>query len=150
MLRHIDHEVQALVASEARLSRGSELLQTISGVGPKSAALLAAVLSRIEFANADALVAYSGLDPRPYDSGKRSGKRRLSKRGSSILRRRLYLAALSATRSKPLGLTYHATRAKGFKSTPAVVILARKLLRIVWAVWKSGTPFDAARLHSSA
>lgn len=149
LLRRIDCEVQALVASEARLSQGSALLQTISGIGPQSAALLAALLNRIEFANADALVAYSGLDPRPCDSGLRRGRRRLSKRGSPSLRRQLYLAALAATRSKALGPTYRAIRAKGFKSTPAVVILARKLLRIAWAVWKSGQPFDATRLPSA-
>lgn len=146
LLRRIDSEVQALVASEAKLSQASVLLQTISGIGPQSAAMLATLLSRIEFANADALVAYSGLDPRPCDSGMRSGTRRLSKRGSPSLRRQLYLAALSASRSKALGPTYRAIRAKGFKSTPAVVILARKILRIAWAVWKSGRPFDAARL----
>jgi transposase len=150
LLRRIDREVQALVASETQLSRGSALLQTISGIGPQSAALLAVLLTRIEFANADALIAYSGLDPRPCDSGTRSGKRRLSKRGSSSLRRQLYLAALSASRSKALGPTYRTIRAKGFKSTPAVVILARKLLRIAWAVWKSGMPFDAARLQLPA
>jgi transposase len=150
LLRHIDCEVQALVASEAKLGQASALLQSISGIGPQSAAMLAALLNRIEFANADALVAYSGLDPRPCDSGMRSGRRRLSKRGSPSLRRQLYLAALAATRSKALGPTYRAIRAKGFKSTPAVVILARKLLRIVWAVWKSGQPFDAARMQLAA
>jgi len=149
LLQHIDDEVQALVASETQLSQGSALLQTICGIGPQGAALLAALFNRIEFANADALVAYSGLDPRPCDSGTRSGRRRLSKRGSPSLRRQLYLAALAATRSKALGPTYRAIRARGFKSTPAVVILARRLLRIAWAVWKSGQPFDAARLQSA-
>ena len=146
----IDREVQALLDSEPRLSQGSAVLQSICGIGPQSAAMLAALLSRVEFANADALVAYSGLDPRPCDSGMRSGRRRLSKRGSPILRRQLYLAALAATRSKALGPIYQALRAKGFKSTQAVVILARKLLRIAWAVWKSGEPFDAARLQPAA
>lgn len=147
LLRDIDSQVQALIASEPELSHGSTVLQTICGIGPQSAAMLAVLLSRVEFANADALVAYSGLDPRPCDSGTRSGRRRLSKRGSPSLRRQLYLAALAATRSKALGPTYQAIRAKGFKSTPAVVILARKLLRIAWAVWKSGKPFEAARFQ---
>jgi transposase len=150
LLRQIDREVQALVASEPRLSQGSAVLQTISGIGPQSGAMLAALLSRIEFANGDALVAYSGLDPRPCDSGAHSGRRRLSKRGSPSLRRQMYLAALAATRSKALAPVYRALRAKGFKSTQAVVILARKLLRIAWAVWKSGKPFDAARLQPAA
>jgi transposase len=146
LLGRIDREVQRLVDSEPKLSQGSAVLQSISGIGPQSAAMLVALLSRIQFANADALVAYSGLDPRAADSGMRNGRRRLSKRGSPGLRRQLYLAALAATRTKALGPTYQALRAKGFKSTQAVVILARKLLRITWAVWKSGKPFDAAKL----
>lgn len=150
LLRCIDREVQALLDSEPELRQGSAVLQSICGIGPQSAAMLAALLSRVKFANADALVAYSGLDPRPCDSGTRSGRRRLSKRGSPILRRQLYLAALAATRSKALGPVYQALRAKGFKSTQAVVILARKLLRIAWAVWKSREPFDAARLRPAS
>lgn len=150
LLRQLDRQVQAAVASEPELSKGSALLQTISGIGSQSGAMLAALLSRIEFANADALVAYSGLDPRPCDSGTRSGRRRLSKRGSPFLPRQMYLAALAATRSKALGPSYQALRDKGFKSTQAVVILARKLLRIAWAVWKSCKPFDAARLQLAA
>jgi transposase len=150
LLGRIDREVQARVDSEPQLSQGNAVLQSISGIGPQSAAMLVALLSRIQFANADALVAYSGLDPRPADSGMRAGRRRLSKRGSPGLRRQMYLAALAATRTKTLGPTYQALRAKGFKSTQAVVILARKLLRIAWAVWKSGKPFDATKLTQVA
>ena len=47
------------------MARGGERLRTSTGIGPQTSALLGALLSRFEFANADALVAYSGLDPRP-------------------------------------------------------------------------------------
>jgi hypothetical protein len=47
--------------------------------------------------NADAFVAFTGLDPRPDDSGQHHGKRRLSKRGPTELCRLLYLAALSGS-----------------------------------------------------
>ena len=146
LLEQIDRQVDEQIASDERLNRGRELLKSITGFGPQGSALLAALLSRIGFANANALVAYSGLDPRANDSGARNGRRRLSKRGSAALRRQKYLAAFSAGRSKALAPLYRSIKARGFKPTQALVILGRKLLRVAWAVWKSGKPFDPSRI----
>lgn len=145
LLKQIDRQVDAQVASEAPLEQGRKLLRTITGYGPQGSALLAALFSRLRFANADAVVAYSGLDLRANDSGDRHGRRRLSKRGNSTLRRQLYLAAFSATRSKTFGPIYQAIKLRGLAPTQAVVILARKLLRVGWAVWTSRKPFDPSR-----
>ena len=145
MLADIDRQVATLVAADPKLSQGCKALRTISGFGPQGSSLLAALLARLNFANADALVAYTGLDPRPNDSGDKTGKRRISKRGDPALRRQLYLAALSASRSKAFRSLYQSIKAKGFKPTQAHIILARKLLRIAWAVWKTGKPFDPSR-----
>ncbi|MBX3612153.1 MAG: IS110 family transposase [Burkholderiaceae bacterium] len=145
LLRSIDAQVQRLIASDTQLAEGYHRLCTITGIGAQTGALLATLLSRIPFANADALVAYSGLDPRPNDSGTRRGRRRLSKKGPAFLRRQMYLAGLAASHSKALGPLYRAIRAKGFASTEAIVILGRKLLRVAFAVWKGSEGFDAAR-----
>ena len=145
LLTQIDRQVQQWLHSEPELSAASTQLRTITGMGPQGAALLAALLGRVRFANADALVAYSGLDPRAHDSGTKTGRRRLSKRGNSLLRRQLFLAAFAAAHSKALGPLYRAIKDKGFKTTEALIILARTLLRIAWAVWRSRTPFDPLR-----
>lgn len=146
LLESIDNQVQALIASDARMVSGCERLRTITGIGAQTSALLATLLSRFEFANADALVAYSGLDPRPNDSGTKRGRRRLSKKGPPLLRRQMFLAGLSASRSKALKPLYQSIRAKGFSTTEAFVILGRKLLRVAFAVWKGTQGFDPARL----
>jgi transposase len=148
LLERIDSQVQGEIASDAQLSSGSARLQTITGIGAQGSALLASLLARVPFANADALVAYSGLDPRANDSGQKTGTRRLSKRGAPELRRQMYLAAFAASHSKALGPLYRSIKAKGFKPTQALVILARKLLRIAWAIWKSGKPFDATKFNA--
>ena len=150
LLDLIDCQVAALVAADAQLSEGCTVLRTITGFGPQGSAMLSALLSRVDFANADALVAYSGLDPRPNDSGTKTGRRRISKRGSPDLRRQLYLAAFAASHSKALGPLYRSIKAKGFKPTQALVILARKLLRVAWAVWKTGKPFDPSLMTPPA
>jgi len=146
----LDSQLQALVASDARLGCGVARLRTITGFGPQASVALGALLSRIEFANADALVAYSGLDPRPCDSGQHRGQRRLSKRGPAWLRRQMYLVAFAASHSKALGPLYKSIKAKGFAPTQALVILARKLLRVAFAVWNARTDFDPLRLQPNS
>lgn len=146
LLKAMDAKVQQLIASDEQLAAGCQRLRTITGIGPQTSALLATLLSRLDFANADALIAYCGLDPRPHDSGTRHGRRRLSKRGPALLRRQLYLAGFSASRSNALKPLYQALRAKGFATTQAFIILGRKLLRAAFAVWKGTQSFDATRL----
>jgi len=146
LLQSMDDQVQALIASDERMAQGCQRLRTITGIGPQTSALLATLFSRLEFANADALVAYSGLDPRPNDSGAKRGRRRLSKRGSPLLRRQMYLAGFAASGSKALKPLYQAIRAKGFSSIEAFVILGRKLLRVAFAIWKGTDTFDPLRL----
>ena len=146
----LDAQLQALVASDAELGRGIARLRTITGFGPQASVAVGALLKRIEFANADALVAYSGLDPRPCDSGQHRGQRRLSKRGPAWLRRQMYLVAFAASHSKALKPLYESIKARGFAPTQALVILARKLLRVAFVVWKDRTTFDASRLQPNS
>lgn len=146
LLQALDAKVQALIAGDVPLSQGYQRLRTITGIRPQTAALLATLLSRFEFANADALVAYCGLDPRANDSGTKRGHRRLSKKGPPLLRRQIYMAGFAASSSKALKPLYRALRAKGFAATEAFIILGRKLLRVAFAIWKGTASFDPARL----
>jgi transposase len=146
LLQSMDDQVEALIASDEQMAEGCKRLRTITGIGPQTSAVLATLLSRLDFSNADALVAYSGLDPRPNDSGAKHGRRRLSKRGPALLRRQMYLAGFAASHSKDLKPLYQAIRAKGLSTTEALVILGRKLLRVAFAVWNGNEDFDPARL----
>jgi len=146
LLHALDGRITALINADAPLHRTRSLLQSIVGVGPQSSALLTSLLARVPFASSDALVAYSGLDPRANDSGRSRGRRRLSKRGDPALRRQMFMAAMSACYTSTFAATYQALRARGLKTTEALVILARKLLRIAFAVWRSGQPFEAHRV----
>lgn len=146
LLKAIDRHVQRLIATDEALHQGCQRLSTITGVGPQTSALLTELFSRLSFANSDALVAYSGLDPRANDSGTKRGRRRLSKRGPALLRRQMWLAAFAASHSKALKPLYAHIRAKGFSTTESMVILGRKLLRVALAVWKGSEPFNPEQL----
>ena len=109
-----------------------------AGVGPVVAAQLVAVFSTLCFVRASAFIACTGLDPRPDDSGNSGGRRRLSKHGPPLLRCLLYNAGMAAANSKIFKPVYTQLRARGLQTTEAIVILARKLARIAFALYGSG------------
>jgi transposase len=150
LLATIDMKIQALIASDPDMHERQKRLQTITGVGLQISALLTALLSRIGFTSVRALIAYTGLDPRPNDSGNKRGRRVLTKRGPASLRKMLWLGAFSASHSKAFKSLYQSIKSRGFSGTEALVILARKLLRVAWAVWRTGQPFDATKVQVAA
>jgi transposase len=142
----IGHEIARLPGAAALCER----LQSIVGVGPVVAAQLVAVFNRLNFAHVGAFIAYTGLDPRPDDSGDRHGRRRLSKHGPSLLRCQLFNGARAAANSKLFKPLYLHLRNRGLETTEAIVILARKIARIAFALFKSGDIFDAQKHFKNA
>ncbi|HVR93322.1 MAG TPA: IS110 family transposase [Casimicrobiaceae bacterium] len=141
LLCGIDRELAALTSSDASTAKLVTRLKTISGVGPLVASLLCALFKRFAFRHADALIAYLGLDPRPDESGQHRGRRRLSKRGYPEWRRLLVAAAMSAARTKAWRDYVNLQRAKALPATAVHVILARKMLRTAFAMFKNGQEF---------
>lgn len=117
-------------------------IATIPGFGVLTSAWLGDRFTRLPYATSDAVVAAAGLDPRPEDSGQRQGRRRLSKRGPAEERRLLFNCARSVARTKLWRLYYEAQLAKGLSSTAATNVLARKMLRVAFAVYKHRQPFN--------
>lgn len=144
-LRRADAQLKELIKADEKLRAAQRRIQTVVGFGPLGSTLLASLLQRIPFASSDSLVAYSGWDPRPDDSGRKRGKRRLTKAGPAYMRRQWYMVGFTAARTKALKPAYEALRARGLATTEATIILARKLLRAAYAVWKTDRPFDLAR-----
>jgi transposase len=119
------------------------------GVGPIVAAHLVEVLTRIRFATADAFVAHTGFDPRPNDSGHKRGKRFLTRHGDAALRTMLFMAAMTASKRGHGRTIYQANLQKGLASTAAFVVVARKLARIAFSLFKSGESYDPARIKGA-
>jgi transposase len=149
LIERIDQRVNALIEASPDRKMHVTHLRTINGVGKVVSAALINTLERVPLKSADAFVAFTGLDPRPDDSGKHRGKRRLSKRGSSELRRLLYVAAMSAKKNNAWKPLFNHYRAKGLSTTAALVILARRIARIAWSMYTYKTEFDAGRLTKS-
>jgi transposase len=126
------------------------LLRTIPGVGPTVAAILLAEIGDIAwYTKFSQLRKLAGLDIVRVQSGQFAGQARISKAGRALLRWALYHAAMGLARTAAGRARLAALKAKrrgdryaGFK---AIVELAAKVLRVVWGVWRSGTPYDPLR-----
>jgi len=115
----------------------------VEGIGFLTAARLLATFQRGEFRGGDAFIAFLGMDLRVSKSGQKDGRRSLTKRGDSEARRLLHNAAMSASRTATWKPLYEELRARGFSTTQALVILARKLARVVFALLKNQSEYQS-------
>jgi len=137
----------ALGAQQRAFARDLERLETAPGVGPIVAATTLAVFSEVtRFPSAKHAASYAGLVPSTYQSGTRDAHGRITKRGSAELRAMLCEAAQHARRpTHPLHPYFTKLCAKrGYKM--AVIAVAHRLARILFAMLRDGTDFDVHRL----
>lgn len=137
--------IDSLVRSTPRLLAQSTLLRSIPGFGELTAWRILA-LDVLRFDDADALVAFAGLNPAIRRSGSSvRGRTQLSKRGHAAIRRFLYMPALVALKHNPIIRAFVAPlAAKGKHIMVIIGAVMRKLLRIAYGVLKSGRLFDPA------
>jgi transposase IS116/IS110/IS902 family protein len=138
---------QALEIQQASFAEELERLQTVPGVGPIVATTAVAVFSDIHrFPTAKHAASYSGVVPSTHQSGDRDGHGRITKKGSGELRAMLCEAAHHAARSNhPLNPYFRKLCAKrGYKM--AVMAVAHRLCRILYAMLKNRTHFDVGKL----
>jgi transposase len=139
-------DLAALAASDPVVS----LLRTAPGVGLITALTYRAVLDDVtRFADARGVSAYLGLVPREDSSGTRQRKGGITRTGSSELRVLLVQASWVIWRQRGGGLHtwVHRLAARRGKRI-AVVGLARRLGRILYAMWRDVRPYAAAPAHA--
>jgi transposase len=134
---------EAVKASPAWREK-DELLRSIPGLGPVSSLTLLAALPELGALDGGKLSALVGLAPFADDSGTRRGGRHV-RGGRAVVRRVLYLAALSAVRHNPALKAFRdRLSARGKKPKVILTAVARKLLVIANAVIRTGLPWDSA------
>ncbi len=93
--------------------------------------------------NAKQLASYSGLDIVMNQSGKYSGRTRVSKKGNKHIRTALYLPAMSSIRyNVRLKQFYQNIMLKHTCGKVGVIAVARKLLILIYTLWKNNTTYD--------
>ncbi|MCA9233413.1 MAG: IS110 family transposase [Pseudomonadales bacterium] len=142
--REIDRIDEYLVETIQKTSQWREkleLLDGLKGVGNNTRAWLVAGLPELGRLNRRQIAALVGVAPISHDSGNFRGKRRIYG-GRSDVRTALYMATLSAVRHEPrLKAFYARLLAAGKPKKVALVATMRKLLTIINAIFRSGTPY---------
>ena len=120
------------------------ILTSIKGVGPITAAHFLAEVGDIRrFESHKKLIAYAGLDPCVYQSGKFDGRGGISKRGNRHLRRVIWLMAVGVARYSPFFREYFLRRRKeGLPYKKAILATAHKLIRVIFAMLSNETYFS--------
>ena len=151
-IKNLERNCRALTQLATRLAKDSPLcarLMSIPGVGPITALnFVAAVDDPDRFKASRDVAAYFGLTPKQYQSGAYARSGKISRMGSSTMRRALYNAANALlVRSKSdcalrrWGLRIARDRGHKF----ACVACARKLAVVMHRLWVTGETFDETR-----
>jgi transposase len=150
LIARLEQRIQQTLQQIPAAPQTAERIDQIPGIGVTTSTWLTYSFMRTPYANGDAAVAATGLDPRPDDSGKKQGQRHLSKCGPALGRALLFNCARAGARMKVWRPYYQAQIAKGLSNTAATVILARKMVRVAFAVYKNNRPFNPALLGVQA
>jgi len=154
--RTIEHVLAALQAELSLLEseldetiRGTpiwrereELLKSVPGIGDATARVLLAELPELGHVDRHQVAALAGLAPFNRDSGQWRGERHIQG-GRAGVRTALYMPTVVATRCNPvIRAMYRRLRAAGKKPKVALTACMRKLLTILNAMLRDGTPWS--------
>jgi transposase len=129
-------EVEAEMAKTLEQIPCSARILSMKGLGVVTVAgLIGEVGDFSKFRTQAEIMKLAGLDLYEISSGKRKGRRKISKRGRSLLRKILYNAAVATIRKNGIMCGYYASLiGRGMVRTSALIVIAKKLLRIIHAM----------------
>lgn len=143
-IKRIEQQINDHVDRHPELKQQCQLLESIPGIGKRTATRLLAEIEDIShYKSARQVAAYAGLTPRNNRSGTLRGQTRLSKTGNARVRKALFLPAMVAKRHNPVIRSFCQRLAQHGKTKMQLVGAAmRKLIHIAFGVLKSRRVFD--------
>jgi len=147
----IEQQIKDLVKSDSGLDERIKKIITAEGVGFKTAVRVVAETNGFELIqNERQLTSYAGYDPQQNTSGIFKGKTPISKKGNKFLRNAVYLPALAAVRcNEHLKAVYKRLCISKNNKKIALVAVARKLLILIYTLWKKNEPFNNKYQHAT-
>lgn len=139
-------EAELRAAIEESLSSNADYanLQTIPGIGPRTAAQLVVTVSIDDFESHDKLASYCGLAPATQQSGKSINYEKPSRGGNRALKNLLIFSCNSLCRSKSrYGEYLRRCLARGMGYKGALKATARKRMKVIYAVLRDKVPYSA-------
>lgn len=148
-LRQIRQQISSLIDEDPQLRDRIATLEQIKGVSRTTILNVLAETNGFALVRcSNQLISYAGLDIVESQSGQHRGKSHISKRGNRRLRTALYMPALAAIRCDPVMRSFYQRLSQRYATSkkPAIITVARKLLRVIFALWKNPQPYDPQRL----
>ncbi len=146
LIRELDAEIADIEASiQSIMEELNSPITTIPGIGFRMAAMILAEVGDFSrFDSPDKVLAYAGLSPSTYQSGQLNNcYAHMEKRGSRYLRFAIYNATKYVCHWDPTFAAYLAKkRAEGKHYNVALSHAAKKLVRLIFALEKSGLPYQ--------
>mgnify|MGYP002653203363 CR=1 FL=1 len=138
----------AQIKADAEVDETARRLQTMPGIGPITASVLAATLPNVSsFRSARDLPAWLGLTPKPHSSGGKERPGSISKMGNRYIRRLLYLGAMGVISARRLSEPSTDWLGRLVATKPlkvAAIALANRMARAIWAMLKTGEAWRPA------
>lgn len=142
---NLERQLDAIAKTQRRVA----LLQTIPGIGPRTAeAIVAYTDDPRRFSNCKQFTSYFGMTPTEDSSGAVRRYGHISKRGPSVVRWLLVEAAHQVImRCPPLRAFFDRVhRGKKDRYKKAIVATGRKVLSIAYGMMRDERPFDPTKL----
>ena len=129
---------------ESSVLEDLKIVTSINGIGNNTATTFLAEIGRIDnYGSHKNLIAFAGIDPTVYQSGKYAGASKISKRGNRHLRRVIWLMTMRVINHNPMFRKYFLKkRNNGQPVKKAVFATAHKLMRVIFAMLSKKTHFQ--------
>lgn len=144
-LKQTEKQIEKQLQKDEQILEKVEQICKIKGVGTLTVAVIIAETFGFElFENYKQLISYAGYDVVENQSGKRSGKTKISKKGNSRIRRILFMPAFNMVTYQQTAFynLYIRTFAKHGIAMKSYVAIQKKLLTTIYALWKKNEAYD--------
>lgn len=136
----LDERIAAMLADDATY----ECLLTVPGIGPRTASELVIGINISDFPDHHHLASYCGIAPRNRQSGTSISSVSASRQGNKRLKNLLIFSCNSLTRSRGrFGDYYRKCRDKGMCHGEALKAVARKRIKVIYAIMRDKVPYAA-------
>jgi len=128
----LEARIAALLKDSEHLKQAQRILLSVPGIGKTLAPVILASLPELGTLSRRQVASLAGVAPHPKDSGKSKGYRRMNG-GRPLIKRALFIAALTAARNKKssLGAYYNRLIQNGKKPIKAIGALMRKIIVVL-------------------
>ena len=142
-LQNVEKEIDQLVEEDPALKEPLDRISKVEGLGRMTILTIIAETDGFAlFTSLKQLTSFAGLDVIENQSGNFKGKTRISKAGNARIRAAIYMPALCAARHNPALAQFYQRVLKSQKvKKQAVIAVARKLLGLIYTLWKSGQEY---------